>query len=254
MRTQVLAAMLASSLSVTALGTEICNTSPITINALGTATPYPSAITVSGAPAGIPRLVAVKINAFTHTDVRDVGMVLIAPSSQTLALQDGVGGGTVSNVTYTIADSGAAQLPASGGWTTGTYKPTAFFNSNYPPPGPGTGAGNPGPFGGGTATFADTFVGQPVNGNWNLVVADFDGGNSGSIAGGWCLTLVMPQKGDLNLDGGSDLIFEQASNPGHHEAWLMDGTTRLGGQVALTPDAPPTLQLRGSDHLSLIHI
>ena len=41
-----------------------------------------------------------------------------------------------------------------------------------------------------TATFSSTFGGTNANGNWNLYVVDFVGGDTGSIAGGWSITFV----------------------------------------------------------------
>jgi hypothetical protein len=166
------------------------NPAAITINVSGPATPYPSAINVSGLTGTITG-VSLTINNFSHTFVSDVGMVLVSPTGTAFDFQDGPGDlASMSNVTYTVSDSGATQLPQNGAWAAGTYKPANYFNDNYPAPGPGTTYANPGPISGGTATFASTFNGAAPNGTWNLFVFDFVGGDAGSIAGGWTINIT----------------------------------------------------------------
>jgi hypothetical protein len=166
------------------------NPAAITINTSGAATPYPSAINVSGLTGTITS-VSLTINGFSHTFVSDVGMVLVGPTGAAFDFQDGPGDlASMSNVTYTVSDSGATQLPQNGAWAAGTFKPANYFSDNYPAPGPGTVYNNPGPFSGGTATFASTFNGTAPNGTWNLYIFDFVVGDSGSLAGGWTLNIT----------------------------------------------------------------
>jgi hypothetical protein len=137
--------------------------------------------------------VEVTINGLTHTFTDDVGIVLVGPGGAALLVQDGAGDGTVANVTYTLSDTGSTQLPATGIWGAGTYKPTSYYTDHsFPPPGPGTTYGNPGPAGGNSATFASIFGGINASGVWSLYVVDFAAGNSGMIAGGWSLSFTLP--------------------------------------------------------------
>src|SRR5207247_2046929 len=131
-------------------------------------------------------------NNFSHTFPDDVAIALVGPTGAALLIQDGAGDGTpIVNVTYTLSDTGATQLPDTGVWGPGTYKPTTYYvGGNFPPPGPGTTYGNPGPAGGGTATFASIFGGTNANGTWSLYVVDLVGGKAGAIAGGWSLSLT----------------------------------------------------------------
>ena len=182
--------------------------------------PYPSSITVTGLTGNIASTsgsVKVTLNNFSHTFVSDVGIVLVGPGGQALLIQDGAGGeDAISNLTFTLSDTGAAQLPADVAWGPGTYKPTAYFSDDsFPAPGPGTAYNNPGPDAGGTATFTSTFGGTNPNGTWNLYVRDFATGDGGSIAGGWTLeiiteeppapcTAVRDAQGDYDCDGTTD--------------------------------------------------
>jgi subtilisin-like proprotein convertase family protein len=181
------------------LATTFTNASPITINDNSTATPYPSSISVSGLSGTIPSTstaVMVTLNGFSHTFPNDVGIVLVGPTGAALLIQDGATDGTTgnpaSNVTYTVSDSGATQLPSNTGLVNGTtYKPAAYFTGDsFPAPGPGTTYNSPAPAG--TATFASTFGGTNPNGTWSLYIADFAAGDSGSISGGWTLTFDVP--------------------------------------------------------------
>ena len=170
------------------------NTAPIAIPDSGIAMPYPSDITVAGLPVWLTAGTAeVTINGLTHTFTNDVGIVLVGPGGTALLVQDGAGNGAVANLTYALSDTGAPQLPATGVWGPGIYKPTSYYTDHsFPPPGPGTAYGNPGPAGGNSATFASIFGGTHANGVWSLYVVDFASGNSGMIAGGWSLSFRVP--------------------------------------------------------------
>ncbi len=184
---------------VLAPSASFTNSTPITINdaSPGTppipapATPYPSSIAVSGL-AGTVASVSITINGFSHTFPDDVGICLVGPTGATLLVQDGAGDDPdMNNVTYTLADSGAANLPSTTAWGPGTYKPTSYYTSDsFPAPGPGTAYNNPGPAGAGTATFGSVFGATNPNGTWKLYVVDFQPGDTGSISGGWTLTIT----------------------------------------------------------------
>lgn len=155
-----------------------------------TATPYPSTINIGGAPTSITG-VTVAINGFNHAFPDDVGLVLVGPGGQALLLQSGAGDASpVSGVNYLFDDASASVLPDLTAWTSGSYKPTAYYSGDiFPAPGPGTSYGNPGPAGGGTATLASTYAGTSANGTWRLYAVDFAAGDAGSITN-WCLTFT----------------------------------------------------------------
>jgi subtilisin-like proprotein convertase family protein len=166
------------------------NTQPVAIPGTGNSTPYGTSILVNGL-MGTTTSVAVTVNGFSHTFPDDVGIALVGPTGVAMVLEDGAGGsGDLADVTTSFRDA-ASQLPDSSSWTSGSYKPTNYFaGDNFPAPGPGTSAANPGPDGGGTATFASTYNGSNPNGTWTLYVVDFgNSGDAGSIARGWTLQL-----------------------------------------------------------------
>lgn len=187
--------------------TTFTNSAAITINDFAVANPYPSNITVSG--VGLipftPNAIQVRLNNWHHTFADDVGIVLVGPTGAALLLQDGAGGNTTTQgtITYTISDSGAAQLPDPGIWAAGTYKPAGYYNGDsFPAPGPGTTYNHPGPSGGGTATFQSTFGGTNPNGVWRLYIVDFVEGDFGAIDNGWSLTLTsQPLAADATVSG-----------------------------------------------------
>jgi subtilisin-like proprotein convertase family protein len=204
--------------------TVFTNATSITINDADVATPYPSDITVSGLGTSIPATagsVQVTLNSFSHTFPDDVGILLVGPTGAALLIQDGAGDDPdMVNVTYTLSDTGATVLPDTTAWTAGTYKPTAYFTGDpFPSPGPGTTYSNPGPAGGNTATFSSVFGGTNPNGVWHLYVEDFTGGDSGTISGGWSLTInagggITPQHvRDFDNDGKTDFaVFRPNGN------------------------------------------
>ena len=171
---------------------EFSNPNPIVIPDAGPANPYPSTITVSGLSGNIsnnPGSVKVTLNNFSHTYTQDVAMLLVGPTGAAYLLQDGAGDSAISNVTYTLSDTGSNFLPDEGVWTTGTYRATAYFEgSSFPPPAPGTDYQSPP--GAGEATFSSVFGNTDPNGSWNLYVADFVDGDAGNISGGWTLDIT----------------------------------------------------------------
>lgn len=192
------------------------NTTPITIPSQGQANPYPSTINVTGMTGTIsPTAGSVKVtlNGFTHTFPDDVDMLLVGPTGAAFRFFSGVtenfsanpNGNPASNITFTVSDSGAAQLPNNAPLTSGTtYKPAAYYlPDEFPAPGPGTNYSSAAPDG--SATFSSVFGGTAPNGNWNLFIIDYTSGDSGSISGGWTLEILTsgggtPQVFDNRLD------------------------------------------------------
>ncbi len=168
------------------------NDEPITIPPNSTASPYPSSITVVGM-AGPITDVNVGLDGLTSPIPDDIAIALVAPSGQSLKIQDCAGGTTPASAVFlTFDDAAAAKLPDDTPLATGTFKPTShcFDTTTFPAPGPLASYGNPGPGLGGTATFASAFNGLSAIGTWNLYVFDPQGGGAGSIPGGWSLDVT----------------------------------------------------------------
>jgi Ca2+-binding RTX toxin-like protein len=95
-------------------------------------------------------------------------------------MSDVGGSGDVNNVTLTFDPTAASFLPDSGPITSGSYKATDFVTGDvFNSPAPG------GPYGTDFSVFNNT---NP-NGTWSLYVMDDEGGDAGTIAGGWSLDI-----------------------------------------------------------------
>lgn len=171
------------------------NTSSITINTAASsgsataATPYPSTIAVSGMVGGITK-VTVTLSNINHTSPDDIDVALFGPQGQSLMLTSDSGGATpYTNTTFTFDDAAASNVPDAAA-ASGTYKPTDWDGGAictggsedlaFPSPIPST------PDCGTLAVFNAT---NP-NGTWSLYVVDDAGGDSGTISGGWSLTIT----------------------------------------------------------------
>lgn len=174
----------------TACSISFSNPASITINEAA-ASPYPSSIVVGGLKQTINGM-SVTLHGLTHTSPEDIDVLLFGPGEQLMVLMSDAGGpDDVSNVTFTLADSGAVLLPQSAALTAGTFRPTDYpANETLPFPGPEEPYLRPSPSG--ADTFATAFNGADPNGPWFLYVADDTGADLGSISGGWTLTFSPP--------------------------------------------------------------
>lgn len=184
---------------------EYCNTNSITVpesGTSGTAFQYPSRITVSGLTGRITKL-TVDLNNVTHTAAQDMDFLLVGPGGQNLVLVADAGGAT-SNVSLVIDDAAAGQLAAGGAWgTTGTTvntRPVSYTaGDTFPSPAPAGPYNEPAPAA--AATLASVFNNTLPNGVWSLYIVDDAGGDSGTIAGGWCLNFTTSGGAPLDFDG-----------------------------------------------------
>ena len=182
-------------------------TAPSTV----TGTPYPSALAVSGAPAGATvSTVSLTLNGYTSAapttgdNSADVGILLADPNSKNLQILrcagNGSSGSGANNVNVVIVDGGST-IPACaggnrGGWMPSsepTWAPGAYDDSardlevspNY-----GVTIGNSASSIG-TGTLNGVFLGEPVNGTWNLYLADDGVGFGAGISfSSWSITIT----------------------------------------------------------------
>jgi subtilisin-like proprotein convertase family protein len=155
--------------------TTFTNPTPITINDLSAATPSPSSISVAGLTGSVVD-VNVTIYSFSHTCPWDVDILLVSPNGQNVLLLSDLGTNLgcpdAVNATVTFDDQAGSLVPYPP--VTGTFRPTV---ENKPP------------------TTLSVFNGIAPNGTWNLYVSDTKSSDSGSIAGGWSLTLTTADAG-----------------------------------------------------------
>ncbi|MCL4868882.1 MAG: S8 family serine peptidase [Anaerolineae bacterium] len=161
-------------------GQEFCNTGVISIPSSGAASPYPSNIVVAGLGNSVAD-VDVRLVGLAHTWPDDIDILLVGPQGQNLIIMSDAGGSnSITNVNLTLDDSAANPLPDSTLITSGTYRPTNYGTGDtFPAPAPAPS----------TATMLSIFNGTDPNGTWSLYVVDDAGGDSGQIAGGWCLDI-----------------------------------------------------------------
>ncbi|MEO8673609.1 MAG: proprotein convertase P-domain-containing protein [Tahibacter sp.] len=154
--------------------TVFSNNAPITIPALGSASPYPSVITVSGMNTHTA-YVTVTLTTLSHTNIRDISILLESPSGTRVSLFNRRGPDAAFTGTLTFDDIAETTLQALVPFSAGTYKPS--------------GAAATDPFPGLTGPWATTmaaFNGPNPNGDWHLYIIDPLAGDAGSVAG-WSL-------------------------------------------------------------------
>ena len=158
------------------------NSAAIAINDNAAASPYPSAIVVP-TTAGTVTKVTVTIYGLTHARQNDLDILLVGPLGQRVLLMSDVGAGvSVANVNLTFDDAAATSLTTDAvPITTGTYKPTDSGGSpdTFSAPAPAA------PY----DLTLSVFNGTNPAGTWSLYVVDDRGINTGSISGGWRLSL-----------------------------------------------------------------
>lgn len=226
-------------------GNTFCNTGPMTIPSLGSATPYPSHVTVAGLSGEVTKVTAT-LKGLSHQAPIDLDIMLAAPapSKNLLIMSDAGGQSPVSNLNLTFDDDAAAPVPAPA--VSGNYRPTNIDDGSsdtFPAPAPA-------PSG---ATTLSTFNGPSANGQWSLWVVDDASGDSGSLAGGWCLTVTSKAATTTTLTS--------APNPSSHGSGVTlaatvtsggapvttgtvqftDGATPIGGPVTVGSDGTATL-------------
>lgn len=227
-------------------GNVFCNAGPITIPTSGASSPYPSNITVSGLSGEVTKVTA-QLKGLSHATPIDLDVLLSGPTPtrNLFLLSDAGGPNPVSNLDVTFDDAAASAVSASS-LASGTYRPTRIAdesNENLPAPAPALSS----------ATELATFNGAGANGTWSLWVHDDATGDSGSISGGWCLTITTPAPTSTALTA--------APNPSSHgqsvtltatvtsdgdpvtagSVEFTDGATSLGAAVPVSASGVATL-------------
>jgi len=215
------------------------NPASITINDLAAASPYPSAIVVPST-AGTITKVTVTIYGLTHARQNDLDILLVGPLGQKVLLMSDVGGGvSVANVSLTFDDAAAIFLPTGAvSITTGTYKPTdsGTASDTFSASAPAA------PYGSTLSVFNET---NPA-GTWSLYVMDDRASNTGSISGGWRLSL------EITAPPAPPASLSYASNPATYtkDTTIPDNTPNSSGgavvSYAVSPALPTGLTLNTS--------
>ncbi|MBK8466051.1 MAG: proprotein convertase P-domain-containing protein [Chloracidobacterium sp.] len=150
-----------------------------------TGSSYPSNITVSGMSGNVYK-VTVKLNNLTHSWPGDIDMMLVGPDGTTNAVimsdVTDVSGAGVTDISFTLdSDSANAMPPGLPVLTDGsTYSPTNHVTGDiFLAPAPAAGGSS-----------LATFVGASPNGTWSLYISDDASGDTGTLAGGWEISIT----------------------------------------------------------------
>jgi hypothetical protein len=197
-------------------GQQFCNTTAISIPSSGAGSPYPSDIVINSIGNNAVD-VNVALTGLSHTWPDDIDILVVGPQGQNLIIMSDAGGSAdLVNVDLVFDDAAASQLPDSTQITAGTYKPTNYgAGDTFPAPAPAPSA----------ATTLSTFDGTDPNGTWSLYVVDDTGGDSGNLAGGWCLEIVTVAPTGPNIDVDPlSLASTQGSNTVTTQTLTIDNT------------------------------
>ena len=200
--------------ATTVTGQTFCNTGVITVPGNGSASPYPSNIFVTGLTGNVTKVTA-NLKGVSHTAPIDLDVLLSGPTptDNLFLLSDGGGQNPVSNLNLIFDDAAASVVPDPA--TSGTFQPTRVADESVeslPAPAPALSA----------ATALSTFNGKPANGTWTLWVFDDASGDSGSLSGGWCVTIETTVP--------TTTVLSAAPNPASHgESITLTATVTAGG-------------------------
>src|SRR4029079_2669988 len=108
-------------------------------------------------------------------------ILLVGPGGQNaIVLSDAGGSSAASGVSLTLTDSAATSVPDAGPLVSGSFKPTNIgAGDTFPAPAPAPSGGS----------ALSVFDGTNPNGSWRLYVVDDLNGDTGNIAGGWCVNI-----------------------------------------------------------------
>ncbi len=189
-----LAALLLVAAPASATTQSFANQDPITIPAsgdIGAATPYPSSVVVSGITGPITD-VNVTLHRVGHASPHDIGVLLVLPSGDSVALMRlNCGEGGIEDFTWILDQQASTPMTQSNDESCPEFvyrpnpNPSGFA---FPTPAP------PAPHG----TSLSDFNGENANGTWRLYVADSLQNGTGDIEGGWTLTLTTAP-GDMAI-------------------------------------------------------
>lgn len=160
------------------------NGSPITIPHVGTASPYPSVKFVQGMAGTIDKVV-VTLFLVSHQSPDDIHILLVSPDGTKVKLWQNAGGASpISPLIISFDDDAPGPIADAAAPIGIAYQPSIYpgpLATSMPAPAPST------PYN----VLLSAFAGEDPNGYWALYVWDDLALFSGSIAGGFDLTITL---------------------------------------------------------------
>ena len=157
------------------------NSAAITLPGNGNASTYPSTIAVPPME-GVVTGVTVTFHSFGHTSAQSVHALLVSPDGKRSIVMAGACATDVSPRTFIFHDPAPIEMPNRAPCDRADWRPTDHTLSGF---GGFGSAAPPGPY---SANF-NNFLGSNPSGTWKLFIKGYGGATSGSLAGGWSLTL-----------------------------------------------------------------
>lgn len=182
-RTALLSAAFLAASSLTLATAPTASAEVRTINAPGAIAPLDEAnasndVNVSGLGGGITDI-NVTLQDVSHGFPSDFDIYLVSPAdTAVLLLSDNCGSFDIAAIDLTFDDEAPGTMPAP--CVSGTYRPT---NLTSPTP-------DSVPGGATAAAALSAFDGQNPNGDWRVVAYDDAPGDTGTVAGGFTITIT----------------------------------------------------------------
>jgi hypothetical protein len=200
--------------------------------------------------------VNVTLRNITQPDIADLNVLLVGPGGQTAVIFSDVGvGSSANNLTVTLDDQAAAQVPGSGPIPNGAFQPTNFISGDVwsSPPAP---ANVP------SGAQLGVYNGSNPNGTWRLVFHNDDlASTPGAMVGGWSLTITsangvpVAAPDSLQAQAGKSVsgqsVLTNDSDPDGDALTAILASRPRQGSVSLQPDGSFTYKAnkkaKGSD-------
>lgn len=222
---------------------DLANSTPVTTPLLGLANPYPSSITVSGVSSAIHRIRVSLLN-LSHSFSDDLDILLVGPDGRaTLLMSDCGGEFTINGATLTFDDSATNALSDFNLISSGTVRPSNFGaeTDSFAAPAPA------GPY----STNLSIFNGTDPNGTWSLYIMDDADKDSGTLAGGWRLSIsAFEPMADLGL---AQTVSQPLAAAGSNVVFTYTVTNRgpsVANSVQIASPLPDALNIVGFTNLN----
>ncbi len=217
---------------------QFANDQAIALDDSGSGSLYPSEIHVSGLSGSIEKI-TVTLEGLSHTYPADIDLLLVGPDGTAVILMSDAGSSAeIINLQLMFDDDASMALSEYSQLSDGFYRPTNFYSGDlFEAPAPS------GPYEGALSAFS----GLDPNGVWALFLYDDAGLDSGSLAGGWSLTIETDssalQPPDLTDGSGTHNLTPDEASVGEQMSFSVD-IANQGGQ----PSGPFELLLQFSSN------